>query len=66
MDKKLSMRQGFVSDMMAELRRVHWPSQKETLRLTAIVIVISLIIGTYIGIIDVLLAKGLEIITKSR
>jgi preprotein translocase subunit SecE len=31
-----------------------------------IVIAISLIIGFYVGIIDVLLAKGLELISKMR
>jgi preprotein translocase subunit SecE len=54
----------FASDLMSELRKVTWPTRQETLRLTIVVIAISLIIGLYIGIIDVLLAKGLEIITK--
>lgn len=68
MDKKLpiSIRQNFASELITELKRVTWPTRKETIRLTAIVIVISLIIGVYIGIIDILLAKGLEVITKSR
>jgi len=35
-------------------------------RLTTIVIGISLIIGVYVGIIDVLLTKGLEVLAKSR
>jgi hypothetical protein len=30
------------------------------------VIIISLIIGVYVGIIDVLLTKGLEVVTKFR
>ncbi|NTU46056.1 preprotein translocase subunit SecE [Candidatus Roizmanbacteria bacterium] len=49
-----------------ELKKVTWPSRQDTIRLTMIVILISLIIGMYIGIIDVLLAKALELITKSR
>ncbi len=68
MDKKppISLGQNFASELFTELKRVTWPTRKETLRLTAIVIVISLIIGVYIGIIDILLAKGLEIITKTK
>jgi preprotein translocase SecE subunit len=49
-----------------ELRKVSWPPKKETGRLTLVVIGISLIIGIYIGIIDVLLARGLELVTKFR
>lgn len=68
MDKKppISIRQNFASELITELKRVTWPTRKETIRLTAIVIVISLIIGVYIGIIDILLAKGLEIVTKAK
>lgn len=51
-------------DIMDELRKVTWPTREETIKLTTIVIVISLIIGAYIGIIDVLLTKLLEMFTK--
>ena len=56
----------FATDVVTELKKVSWPSRVETIRLTTIVIIVSLIIGLYVGIIDVLLAKGLEIITKFR
>ncbi|VVA44571.1 Protein translocase subunit SecE [Candidatus Roizmanbacteria bacterium] len=56
----------FATDVVNELKKVSWPSRAETIRLTTIVIIVSLIIGLYVGIIDILLAKGLEIITKFR
>ena len=56
----------FVTDVIVELKKVSWPTKAETVRLTTIVIIVSLIIGLYVGIIDILLAKGLEIITKFR
>ena len=56
----------FATDIIDELKKVTWPSRQETIRLTTIVIIVSLIIGLYVGIIDILLAKGLEIITKFR
>ncbi|KKP52053.1 MAG: Preprotein translocase subunit E [Candidatus Roizmanbacteria bacterium GW2011_GWA2_33_33] len=56
----------FATDVVNELKKVSWPSRAETIRLTTIVIIVSLIIGLYVGIIDVLLAKGLEVITKFR
>lgn len=54
---------GFTKDIIEELKKVTWPTKKETIRLTAVVIIISLIIGIYIGIIDVLLAKILQILS---
>ncbi len=56
----------FATDVIGELKKVTWPTRAETVRLTTIVIIVSLIIGLYVGIIDILLAKGLEIITKFR
>lgn len=53
-----------VRDVIDELRKVTWPTREETIKLTMIVIVISLLIGAYIGIIDVLLTKLLEMFTK--
>jgi preprotein translocase subunit SecE len=53
-------------DVIDELRKVTWPTREETIKLTLIVIVISLLIGAYIGIIDVLLTKLLEMFTKVR
>ena len=66
MSKTVSTRQAFANDIIEELRKVSWPDRKETIRLTTVVIAISLIIGLYIGIIDVLLAKALELIAKMR
>lgn len=51
-------------DVIDELRKVTWPTREETIKLTLIVIVISLLIGAYIGIIDVLLTRLLEMFTK--
>ncbi len=66
MVQKPTAKPGFVNDILEELKKVTWPTKNETVRLTTIVITISLIIGFYIGIIDILLAKGLEFITKFR
>jgi len=66
MDKKIFQSANFTSGIVDELKKVSWPSKKETTRLTFVVVAVSLIIGFYIGIIDVLLAKGLDILTKLR
>ncbi len=50
-------------DLLSELKKVTWPSREETIKLTAVVVIISLIISLYIGIIDFLLAKLLNVLT---
>jgi len=66
MGTKPVFRPQFGAGVIEELKKVTWPTRKKTIRLTLIVIGISLIIGAYIGIIDVLLTKGLELLTKIR
>ncbi len=66
MDKNKLVSPNFANGIIEELKKVTWPTKKETIRLTTIVVGISLIIAVYIGIIDVLLTKGLETITKLR
>ncbi len=58
------VKSGFFGDIVSEMKKVTWPTRAETIRLTIVVIVISLIIGLYLGIIDVLLAKILAILTN--
>jgi preprotein translocase subunit SecE len=55
---------GFLGNVQDELKKVTWPTRKDLIRLTLVVIIISLIIGFYVGIIDVLLAKVLDILTQ--
>ena len=52
-------------ELLSELKKVSWPTKNDTLKLTAIVVIISLLIGFYIGIIDTLLAYALESFTGS-
>lgn len=42
----------FLSEVKAELEKVVWPTREETIRLTLLVIVISLIVGLYVGGLD--------------
>jgi preprotein translocase subunit SecE len=62
--KKPEIKVGFFQDIVAEMKKVTWPTKDNTMRLTTVVIVISLIIGLYIGIIDIALASGLDYLTK--
>ncbi len=54
---------GFVGDVRDELKKVTWPKRNQVVRLTLVVILISLVIGAYVGAIDFVLAKALELLT---
>lgn len=54
------------SGITGELKKVTWPTRKQAAYLTTVVFVISLIVGAYVGIIDLLMAKVLAVITSIR
>ena len=47
----------FLSEAKTELKKVAWPSPKQTLASTSVVIIIVFIIAIYLGIVDYVLAK---------
>jgi preprotein translocase subunit SecE len=42
----------FVRDVRSELRKVAWPSQRETVNLTVVVIALSVAMGLFLGGVD--------------
>jgi preprotein translocase subunit SecE len=46
------LRWQFLADTYGELRRVTWPTREEAVRLTGIVIAVSLAVGALLGAID--------------
>jgi preprotein translocase subunit SecE len=52
----------FVSQAKAELKKVTWPTRKQTLASTGVVMVIVAIMALYLGIIDLILAKLVKFI----
>lgn len=41
-----------VRDIIAELRRVVWPTREEALRLTIMVLIVCIIVGAFLGALD--------------
>lgn len=54
----------FLKETREELKKVTWPTQQEVVRLTSVVIAVSLIVGLFIGAFDFLFTKIMEIILK--
>jgi preprotein translocase subunit SecE len=42
----------FLQDVRVEMKKVSWPTRKEALGSTAVVIVVVLLIATFLGIVD--------------
>ena len=46
---------GFVAESQFEMRKVVWPTRQETIRTTAVVILVVVILSVLLGLIDVFL-----------
>ena len=54
----------FAKEALDELKKVVWPTRVEIIRLTISVIVISVAVGIFLGVVDFILTKGMEIVLK--
>ena len=54
----------FFRETRGELKKVVWPTRQETIRLTLVVIIISLIVGIFLGGLDFVFVKIIGIIVK--
>jgi preprotein translocase SecE subunit len=54
----------FLSDAKVELKKVTWPTRKELLSTTAIVIVLVLLIAFFLGIVDLGLVKIIKNVVR--
>lgn len=50
----------FFQDVVTELNKVSWPTRIETIRMTGIVIITTIIVAAYVGGIDYSLTKLIE------
>ena len=50
----------YIKDSVAELKKVVWPTRRETTKQTLLVIAISLGVAAFLGIVDFILTKILE------
>jgi preprotein translocase subunit SecE len=52
----------FLREVRVELRKVTWPSRKQTIGSTVVVIVLVLIISAFLGVVDVLLQSLINLV----
>ncbi len=54
----------FFSQTWSELRKVVWPTREEAIRLTGVVIIVSIIVGVFVGGLDYIFTQLLTILVK--
>jgi preprotein translocase subunit SecE len=54
----------FVLEVLAEFRKVTWPSRDELINSTSIVIVVTVVLAFFLGVVDIGLTKVVERILR--
>ena len=50
----------FVQEAWQELKKVYWPSRKETYAATAVVIIVVILVSIYLAAVDFVLTKAIQ------
>ncbi len=56
--------QGFIGEVLTELKKVSWSTRRELADSTLIVIFSSFILGLFIAVVDLVLSKGISVIVR--
>ena len=60
----LKRAQEFVREVVAEFRKVSWPSRQELINSTVVVITVTVVVSLFLGAVDVMLARIVERILR--
>ncbi len=50
----------FIKEAWQELKRVHWPTRKETYAATTVVLILVLLIALYLALVDFGLTRAIQ------
>jgi preprotein translocase subunit SecE len=50
----------FIQEAWQELKKVYWPSRKETYAATAVVIIVVILVSVYLAAVDFVLTKAIQ------
>jgi len=54
----------YIKDSIAEMKKVTWPTKKETKNYTLLVIGVSLAVAAFLGALDYLFSYGFNLLLK--
>jgi preprotein translocase subunit SecE len=49
----------YIKEVLAEMKNINWPTKKQAVFYTVTVLVISIFVAYYLGLLDYLFSKGL-------
>ena len=55
---------GFLNEVRAEVKKVTWPSRKEAMGGTAVVVFVVLVMALFLGVVDAILSKAVQGLIK--
>jgi preprotein translocase subunit SecE len=54
----------FFRESRNELKKVHWPTRKELVAFTTVVIIITVVVSLFAGVFDIIVAEILVLLKK--
>jgi len=54
----------YLRDTRGEVKHVSWPTQRQTIIYTTLVVVISIVTSLYLGVLDYLFTQGLAFLVR--
>ncbi len=54
----------FLAEVRVELEKVVWPTRQQTIRLTLTVILVTIIVGFFVGAVDYLLTLLMQLVIR--
>ena len=54
----------FLREVKVELKKVTWPSRKQTIGSTVVVIILVLIVSLFLGVVDIGLSNLVRVVLK--
>lgn len=60
----MSKATNYIKSSIEEMKKVTWPTKKETENYTYLIICISLAVAAFLGILDYIFSLGFEILIK--
>ncbi len=54
----------YLAEVQDELRKVIWPTKRQTIKMTIVVIVVSALVGSFLGGLDFVFTKITEFLIK--
>ena len=54
----------FFDEALTELKRVYWPSRKETIAFTWVVLVVVAFVSLYLGVVDYVISLAMRLVFR--